>query len=275
MSELKVAAPSHNNFPSITNWIKNKVSIDPDYIKNILGSHNYKNFRDKISESRPNLSETEFADILIIQLEILRSSSLHQVEKNVAESIISALYNRHDIEKKDYINKITLQQTFNNNVAQKVETYCQLLDCSAEEFMEPIRNGFNSQDNEIYAMTKFAEFKKSIFLKYAEIENQPYKNDEQYISILMNLKNQSIKDMIKNIEKKEAKLVRGNDVLFSTIKFKLSDIKREIDSKCCSICCDDYNDSDELLLLECTHMFHIKCIEEWFIKQTNCPNCRN
>lgn len=38
----------------------------------------------------------------------------------------------------------------------------------------------------------------------------------------------------------------------------------------CSICLCDKTD----LILPCSHMFHAKCLEEWFHHNTTCPLCR-
>ena len=43
----------------------------------------------------------------------------------------------------------------------------------------------------------------------------------------------------------------------------------------CIICCQDYNETDKIKLLTCGHYYHQKCIDNWFIKNTTCPLCRN
>ncbi|KAK4563992.1 hypothetical protein RGQ29_006191 [Quercus rubra] len=57
----------------------------------------------------------------------------------------------------------------------------------------------------------------------------------------------------------EAKLHQGN----STIS-------------CCSICLADYNDTDVLRMLpDCSHIFHLKCVDSWLRLHATCPVCRN
>ena len=57
----------------------------------------------------------------------------------------------------------------------------------------------------------------------------------------------------------EAKLHQGN----STIS-------------CCSICLADYDDTDVLRLLpDCSHIFHLKCVDSWLRLHATCPVCRN
>ena len=44
----------------------------------------------------------------------------------------------------------------------------------------------------------------------------------------------------------------------------------------CSICCDQFNDDDEVLVTRCGHVFHVDCSYECIIKtnSVNCPYCR-
>ena len=46
--------------------------------------------------------------------------------------------------------------------------------------------------------------------------------------------------------------------------------------KTCSICLEDYSKEDKIVQLDCSHIFHRKCVETWFKSKTikNCPLCR-
>ena len=41
----------------------------------------------------------------------------------------------------------------------------------------------------------------------------------------------------------------------------------------CVICLDDI-DSKNIYKLDCCHVYHQKCIDEWLLKQNTCPICR-
>ncbi|OMO69833.1 Zinc finger, RING-type [Corchorus capsularis] len=44
----------------------------------------------------------------------------------------------------------------------------------------------------------------------------------------------------------------------------------------CSICLGDYIDTDMLRLLpDCSHVFHLRCVDSWLRQHPTCPICRN
>lgn len=49
----------------------------------------------------------------------------------------------------------------------------------------------------------------------------------------------------------------------------------------CSICLEKYRKNDKCIKLDCSHIFHKKCLNEWFknridkSEELNCPLCRN
>ncbi|KAK1440067.1 hypothetical protein QVD17_05892 [Tagetes erecta] len=49
----------------------------------------------------------------------------------------------------------------------------------------------------------------------------------------------------------------------------------ERDETNCAICLQDFEKEDEgRELPSCRHVFHVKCIDEWLIRQGSCPMCR-
>lgn len=43
----------------------------------------------------------------------------------------------------------------------------------------------------------------------------------------------------------------------------------------CAICLQDFENKEEgRKLPSCKHVFHLKCIDEWLIRQGSCPICR-
>lgn len=42
----------------------------------------------------------------------------------------------------------------------------------------------------------------------------------------------------------------------------------------CSICCTEFEDGDEIKILQCLHTHHKHCIDSWFAKKSVCPDCK-
>ena len=42
----------------------------------------------------------------------------------------------------------------------------------------------------------------------------------------------------------------------------------------CSICCTDFEDGDEIKILQCLHTHHKQCIDGWFTRKSVCPDCK-
>lgn len=43
----------------------------------------------------------------------------------------------------------------------------------------------------------------------------------------------------------------------------------------CSICLDNYGTDEKIVKLECSHLYHMKCITEWSKQKKECPICRS
>ncbi|XP_058085459.1 RING-H2 finger protein ATL70-like [Magnolia sinica] len=69
----------------------------------------------------------------------------------------------------------------------------------------------------------------------------------------------------------EATLLSYPTLLYSHAKIQ----NKDITSSCCSICLADYKDTDMLRLLpDCSHIFHVKCVDNWLRLHPTCPVCR-
>uniref|UniRef100_A0A6C0F8V3 RING-type domain-containing protein n=1 Tax=viral metagenome TaxID=1070528 RepID=A0A6C0F8V3_9ZZZZ len=69
------------------------------------------------------------------------------------------------------------------------------------------------------------------------------------------------------VDEKDWTMSAENKAIFKAIKNQ--DFEEE-----CSICRDKLNNGEEIMYLPCTHVFHKKCIKEWFKKCSTCPCCR-
>ncbi|PIN17932.1 Anaphase-promoting complex (APC), subunit 11 [Handroanthus impetiginosus] len=51
-------------------------------------------------------------------------------------------------------------------------------------------------------------------------------------------------------------------------------LKDEGEAEPCSICREEYNDGEDLGILECGHEFHKDCIKQWLMQKNLCPICK-
>ncbi|KAF7820452.1 RING-H2 finger protein ATL70-like [Senna tora] len=69
-----------------------------------------------------------------------------------------------------------------------------------------------------------------------------------------------------------------DETLESYPKFSYSEVLRDSSLRSlvsCSICLDDYKESDVLRkLLDCGHLYHLECIDSWLKSHRTCPLCR-
>jgi Ring finger domain/PA domain len=50
--------------------------------------------------------------------------------------------------------------------------------------------------------------------------------------------------------------------------------RRRVHNSTCSICLCDFEPSDHIRYLPCRHAFHRECVDEWFARSDECPNCK-
>ncbi|KAK1424071.1 hypothetical protein QVD17_19383 [Tagetes erecta] len=42
----------------------------------------------------------------------------------------------------------------------------------------------------------------------------------------------------------------------------------------CTICQMEYNDQEQIGMLDCSHEYHVECIEKWLVEKNSCPVCK-
>ena len=63
--------------------------------------------------------------------------------------------------------------------------------------------------------------------------------------------------------------INERDIEYSEINYDEKDCK-----EICPICFVEYKEGDSLIKLNCSHIYHKKCVFDWFKKNRNCPLCR-
>ena len=67
----------------------------------------------------------------------------------------------------------------------------------------------------------------------------------------------------------DEKLLKRIPIIEVEDKNKLSE-----DNKKCTICQEEYDNKDKVIVLPCLHVFHPECINNWFSSKNTCPNCK-
>lgn len=42
----------------------------------------------------------------------------------------------------------------------------------------------------------------------------------------------------------------------------------------CTVCQYDFSENEDIRKLTCGHLFHIDCVDEWLLKNKQCPLCK-
>ncbi|CDW85643.1 ring finger protein 44 [Stylonychia lemnae] len=76
------------------------------------------------------------------------------------------------------------------------------------------------------------------------------------------------------VQRKRVMIQRGFTAAdISKIKFKDYIESADGQQTLCLICNSKFTENQKYLDLQCTHKFHKKCIEAWFMRERKCPSC--
>ena len=113
-------------------------------------------------------------------------------------------------------------------------------------------------------------------------ENEKSKNkiNDNNIDNSNNIINNQIQNNNNIISNEENKINQDKIIDLMKKNFNFIDfgsIKEKLENKC-SICIEEFVDSDKVVITPCNHIFHKICINNWLIKNNNeikCPNCNH
>lgn len=138
---------------------------------------------------------------------------------------------------------------------------------SSSRFYESVMNNFtniiNRNNNTDRPISGFS-------LQYQTVPLNSYSN---ILNSFMGMNGTSFNTQPLN---EDVKMVLTESEISNLKKMKLKDvsgINHESEHKC-TVCLENMNEEDEVILLDCKHFFHRKCIETWFKECSNkCPIC--
>jgi len=80
------------------------------------------------------------------------------------------------------------------------------------------------------------------------------------------------------VNEKYSEKEENNDIINNIPSFLFNINNNEVNNETpcnCIVCICDIEDNDECKKLDCGHMFHIGCIDNWLRRTLECPMCRN
>ncbi|PIN11965.1 hypothetical protein CDL12_15430 [Handroanthus impetiginosus] len=81
---------------------------------------------------------------------------------------------------------------------------------------------------------------------------------------------------INNVSAGREPIIRTNKTINrSLVPVVISKYCKECKEDLCAICLGEFKEGEGVRVLsECTHIFHVSCIDKWIENQPNCPLCR-
>lgn len=70
----------------------------------------------------------------------------------------------------------------------------------------------------------------------------------------------------------DQELVRNENQILNMSSVKFKNVKTKDNN--CTICCTQFENNDSVILLNCNHIFHKECINEWIHYKAECPLCK-
>lgn len=111
----------------------------------------------------------------------------------------------------------------------------------------------------------------SIFQQYLinRIEQEINANriEEQQLAQAL-LESREYYDQQESTERKDNVLININSQKYSSVKIK--DKRKEI----CAICQEKYSCNNQVYWLDCKHIYHKDCLDEWIKYNPSCPICK-
>ena len=132
------------------------------------------------------------------------------------------------------------------------------IEIDANEIQNIIQD--NQQDNVEFQQNNIVG---SLFNYYVAslINEMDHDNLQQVLQDSFDNCNQLVKDSSKVLIKE-------------TIKYNNIDKELKKENKICSICFEKFYYNQNVNLLDCKHIFHTKCLSEWYKYKQECPVCR-
>jgi len=114
----------------------------------------------------------------------------------------------------------------------------------------------------------------SVSITCACIKSSSNYNDRRRLVYRSSNRNMNITRTISNTNRSQNESNLTQFLLDHTHPNTIGSDTEYSDSETCPICIEPFNESEDNLILDCKHKFHVHCILSWFEKDLSCPICR-
>ena len=278
-------ASPNRDFPSnAILWLKDKVTEDKKYLSSILNQSHYVHYN-QLFTSELNVNNVEHRKIMVVKLwaELCRLSSRfsNNEEGKNADDLLQYFLNTWNKEKKEFIKnreKVGGLDWFKNKLKDLLN--CEFNITDYDLFLRDSFNLFNSQLEENNAnpcdifdqlapalISSFDTF-QAIIQERKEVSFQSMASFERYQMENVGINNARYYAG----DSDDDDDIKSNNVQSNGLEIKFEDLMREVNNRICSICLIEYSAKYNNKILNCGHMFHAKCINQW---KHSCPICRS
>ena len=234
----------------------------------------YENFIDQIINDYPLTTNrlSEFDDAININQQIINRIS------NIRRYLQT-----NDQEYQEYQEPNNIEEIINqgNNVVRRQGTFTNIL----ESIIPPIVQNINNYIQGDYIEGDYIEgdYIEGDYIERDYIEEHiditsPLDDDHIVNTIFEYLLNNTLSNstFTELNELSDVKVVLTKEEFDKFEKKCVSKIENITNcSICCSICMDNYNEDEKVVILKCKHYYHENCIENWLCNQkVTCPICR-
>ena len=248
------------------------------YLINISKNNKNKNFTPK----KPKVQyQRSFTPIQLIKNKIIKpSNNNHQIDFKYVNNINSNYKGRGTTYSKKSENKETEVEKLKNEIKKlKEELHTKNNEClKSKEQINKLTKENSTLKNQV---TQFKEKIENL----SKEENRIGKETllYHYFVEMNNQILQSLNDGAPTVDNMtyEELLALEDKIGYVNKGFKKEDINKIKSEKYnlndninCVICQEDIKNGDDVKKLSCNHIFHIKCIDTWLLKEKNCPFCK-
>lgn len=137
----------------------------------------------------------------------------------------------------------------------------------------PIRTSNNVRRQHLEALRQAVHFQHAPRPE-SHSSSTSHSQDREEDEVLKHLTKETYNPVPKSLLLRNLSLYYRNKTPGSENSRNPRDYSGEEDDKKCTVCLEDFEPKETVMLTPCKHMFHEECIVPWFKTKGQCPVCR-